>query len=185
MINLTDLIPEERSMIVETMVGAYKQQYTPERLCDLQKIIDAQYFYWWMNDMKYEEWGETLFESEMECWFTGVGEYKSTPMGWARGAKYCNAFLNSAHMGHNPMVWFMDDTHARGIFLLESNMNYRDNGKLHEHVIIYVDDFVKRPDGQWGISAYRLMQTKLQGDLMPERVTPPEDYVMPESVPMP
>ena len=42
MINLTDLIPEERSMIVETMVGAYKQQYTPERLCDLQKIIDAQ-----------------------------------------------------------------------------------------------------------------------------------------------
>ena len=36
-----------------------------------------------------------------------------------------------------------------------------------------------------GISAYRLMQTKLQGDLMPERVMPPEDYVMPEGEPMP
>lgn len=155
-------------------------KYSKKRLSDLQKLIDAQYFYWWMNDMKKEEYALELFEEKFPSYCTGAGDYDDTNLGWARNAKYVNSFLNSAHMGHQPLVWFMDDTHARGIFFFESNMNYLSDKVQHEHFFAYVNDFVKHDDGQWYISAYRLIQTKLHGTIRPETFGAPEGYVFPD-----
>lgn len=177
---LFELTDRERDMILEVMKNNRKQQYTPERLCDLQKIIDTQYFYWWMNDIKKEECANEIFLEDLDCYYSGMGDYKSSALGWAIGAKYCNSFINSAHMGHQPLVWFMDDTHARGVFFFESNMNYVDDKELHEHYFVYLHDFVKQDDGRWMISAYRLIATKLHGVTRPETFTAPEGYQFPE-----
>lgn len=170
----------ERNMVLGVMKNVRKQTYTPEKLCEIQKIIDTQYFYWWMNDLKKEELANEIFEDDLECYCTGVGPYQTTALGWATGAKYCNAFINSAHMGHQPLVWLQDETHAKGIFFFESNMNYLDSKEQHEHFFIYCHDFVKRPNGRWAISAYRLFQTKLHGEIRPETLIAPEGYVFPD-----
>jgi len=174
-----ELTNKEREMILEVMKNNRKQTYTPERLCDLQKIVDTQYFYWWMNDIKKEEYASEIFEEDLDCYYSGVGEYKSTPLNWGKDAKFCNSFINSAHMGHQPLVWFMDDTHARGIFFFESNMNYLDNRELYEHFFVYLHDFAKHEDGRWMISAYRLIPIKTHGAIRPETLSAPKEYVFP------
>ncbi len=174
-----EMTEQEKALVLEVMKNARKQEYTPEKLCEIQKIIDTQYFYWWMNDLKKEELANEIFEDELECYCTGAGFYKSSAHDWAVGAKYCNSFINSAHMGHQPLVWLQDDTHAKGIFFFESNMNYLDNKDLHEHFFIYCHDFVKRSNGRWAISAYRLIQTKLHGVVRPETFVAPADYIFP------
>ena len=41
-----------KKMVVEVMKHARSQSYTPQQLCERQKIIDAQFFYYWAMDMK-------------------------------------------------------------------------------------------------------------------------------------
>ena len=82
------------------------------------KIVDAQYFYWWMNDLKHEEWAEPLFEKEIDCWYNRRRRIQEHPDGLGARREVLQRLLNSAHMGHNPLVWFMDDDHARGVFLV-------------------------------------------------------------------
>lgn len=176
-----ELSKEEHEQLTEVIENARKQQYTPERLCDLQKIIDAQYYYWWINDLKVEERAKHLFTEEFDSYCTGFGGFKSSPYGWAKNAKYCNGFTNSMHMGHNPLIWFMDDTHARGIFLFESHFTYLDDPEEKvELSIIYCDDFVKKEDGQWYIDHYRLYNLKSDGEHRPEILIAPEDYEIPQ-----
>ena len=176
--NLTD---EEKSMVLNVMKHVRVQEYTPEKLCELQKILDTQYYYWWINDMKKEEYGVDLYDENFECYCSGFGEYKSTPLATSRGGKWANQFMNTAHMGHQPIVSLIDDTHARGIFFFESNMTFLDNpDKLLEQFYIYCNDFVKHDNGKWYISGYRLIATKQNGELPPENVTPPEGYVFPD-----
>ena len=80
-------------------------------------------------------------------------------------------------MGHQPIVWFMDDTHARGIFQYEDHMTYREDLETVNGWQFYLDDFVKCEDGQWRISALRMSYKKMNG--MYRNPTPPEDW-MPE-----
>lgn len=176
---LFELTDYEKGLIIEVLKNARKQEYTPEMLCEVQKIIETQYFYWWMNDLKKEELAKEIFEDELDCYCTGVGEYKTTVKGWAIGAKYCNSFINTAHMGHQPLIWLQDESHAKGIFFFESNMNYLDNKDQHEQFYVYCHDFVKREDGRWAIKAYRLIQTKLHGVSRPETWVAPADYEFP------
>lgn len=175
------LAEEEKKLVIEVMENVRKQEYTPEKLCELQKIIDTQYYYWWMNDMKIEEQAKHLFLDEFDAYFTGVGMYKNTPLNWARNAKYTNSFLMTNHMGHHPMVWLMDEIHARGIFMFECHFTYQDDpDDLVEIFLIYVDDFEKKKDGQWYISNYRLLNTKLAGKQRNETLTAPDDYIIPK-----
>ena len=53
------------------------------------------------------------------------------------------------HMGHQPMIWLIDDTHARGVFQYEDHMCYYDNSEVLQGWLVYCDDFVKGDDGAW------------------------------------
>jgi len=175
------LTPEEKKMVTEVMKNARRQTYTPEKLCQLQKILDTQYFYWWMNDLKKEEYALDIFEENFDAYCTGFGAYKSSATAWARNAKYGNSFMNTAHMGHQPLVWFMDDSTARGVFFFESNMTYLDNPSDQlEQYFIYCNDFKKHADGSWHISAYRLLQTKQYGEMHSDTVMAPDGYKFPD-----
>ena len=45
-----------RDMVLDVIKHVRRQEYTPEQLCQLQKIIECKYFYWWCMDMKKEEY---------------------------------------------------------------------------------------------------------------------------------
>ena len=177
--NIT-LTQEEREMVLEVMQSVRKQNYTAEILCERQKILDTQYFYWWMNDMKVEEKAADIFTENFEAYCTGFGKYPGSAYGWARSAKYGNSFMNTAHMGHQPLVWIKDQNHARGIFFFESAMNYMDNPSDElKQFYIYCNDFEKQADGNWKISAYRLIETKQIGEMRADTVVAPDDYSLP------
>ena len=171
------LTEEERKMVLEVMQEARKQSYTPDKLCQLQKILDTQFYYWWMNDMKAEENADVIFTENFEAYCTGFGKYPGSAYGWAKNAKYGNSFMNTAHMGHQPLVWIKDEDHARGIFFFESAMNYMDNPSDElKQFYIYCNDFVRQADGTWKIAAYRLIETKQIGEMRAETVMAPEEY---------
>lgn len=69
----------------------------------------------------------------------------------ARNAKWCNKDMQTMHMGHQPMIWLIDDTHARGVFQYEDHMCYYDNSEVLQGWLVYCDDFVKGGDGAWRI----------------------------------
>ena len=171
------LSDEEEKMVLEVMEKVRRQQYTPERLCRMQNILDAQYYYWWMNDMKKEEYGLDLYTKDFTSYCSGYGDLNCTPLEQCRNAKYCNQFLNTMHMGHQPMIWLIDDTHARGIFLFESHMTYQDDPEeILQQFCIYCNDFLMEDDGVWRISAYRLIFRKQCGELHSNIINPPKGY---------
>ena len=60
------LKPKERDRILEVVLNARRQQYTPELLCEFQKIIETKYYYWWLMDLKKEECDKSLIQSILE-----------------------------------------------------------------------------------------------------------------------
>ena len=148
-ISIIPFDPKMKKLIVEVMVGARTQQYTPDRLCELQKVVEAQYFYWWSMDMKKEEFCTELFTDDFTYYCFGPQKISAEEQ--ARRSKFVNEKLSTSHMGHQPLVWFLSDTEARGIF-------------EYEDFHMYVDDKTAvSSDGAWRISAMRLAYKKMNG----------------------
>ena len=57
---------KDQELIIDTLKHARRQEYTPQRLCELQKIIETQYYYWWIMDMKKEEFCLELFDEDFQ-----------------------------------------------------------------------------------------------------------------------
>ena len=133
-----------QKLVIEVMKHVRQQTYTPEQLCERQRILDAQYFYYWSMDMKKEEYVCDLFTED----FT----------------------YRTMHMSHNPLIWLIDETHARGIFLYEDNNSYKDH--TVEGFSMYCNDFRKCEDGVWRISKMRIGYRKMNGAL--------DDYDVPK-----
>ena len=53
-----------QKLVIEVMKHVRQQTYTPEQLCERQRILDAQYFYYWSMDMKKEEYVCDLFTED-------------------------------------------------------------------------------------------------------------------------
>lgn len=162
-----------KEMAIEVMKNVRRQQYTPETLCELQKILEAKYFYWWSMDMKKEEYAVDLFVPEGFTYYN-FGPHPKTGLDQARTSKYVNSFLCTMHMGHQPLIWLMSDTEARGIFQYEDHHTYLDDGSQVETWAIYVDDFVKGEDGVWRIKDLRMAFKKMEGAY--KQTTAPEGW---------
>ena len=79
------------------------------------------------------------------------------------------------HMGHQPMIWLIDDTHARGVFQYEDHMCYYDNSEVLQGWLVYCDDFVKGSDGAWRIQKLRMAYREMDGSFRSTMV--PKDWV--------
>ncbi len=150
-----------REMAIEVMKNVRKQQYTPELLCEMQKVIEAKYYYWWAMDMKKEEYAVELFTEDFSYYNFGPSDVNALEQ--ARKSKYVNSFLCTMHMGHQPLIWMISDTEARGIFQYEDHHTYLDDGSGVQTWSIYVDDFVKGEDGAWRIKTLRMAFKKMEG----------------------
>jgi hypothetical protein len=153
--------PKIKKLIVEVMLNARTQQYTPERLCELQKVVEAQYYYWWCMDMKKEEFCTELFADDFTYYC--FGPQTITGDGQALRSKFVNENLATSHMGHQPLVWFRSDTEARAIFEYEDFHVYTDDMTPVSSNVVYVDDFRKESDGAWRITAMRMAFKKING----------------------
>ena len=161
MVKLIKFDPVIKKMVIETMKNARSQRYTPEQLCDLQNVLDAKYFYYWSMDMKKEEYVCDLFSEDFT--YRCYQEQKTAPKDQAVRSKYVNRNMTTMHMSHHPLVWFMSEKKARGIFLYEDHNTYED-GKTISGFSVYCDDFVKCEDEVWRISALRLAYRKMDGN---------------------
>lgn len=155
--------PKLRKMVVEVMQNVRRQTYTPEQLCDIQCILDAQHFYYWSMDMKKEEYVCDLFTDDF-VYYT-FKETPTDPKTQALRSKYVNRDMSTMHMCHQPMVWLQSSTTARGIFLYEDNHTYKGGGETVEDYAIYCDDFRKCDDGVWRINELRMIFRKCNGTL--------------------
>ncbi len=180
----TQAIPFDKKfgeMVLEVVKNVRRQEYTPEKLCQLQKVIECKYFYWWAMDMKKEEYATELFTDDF-AYYMGRRLVAKDKRAQALNAKWSNKDMQTMHMGHQPMVWLIDDTHARGVFQYEDHMVYFDDGQVVEGWMVYCDDFVKCEDGAWRISRLRMAYREMDGsyrDPIPPKGWQPEDWEEP------
>lgn len=167
---------KDQELIIDTLKHARRQEYTPQRLCELQKIIETQYYYWWIMDMKKEEFCLELFDEDFQYYYNGYLA-STKPEEQARTSKWVNAPLATMHMGHQPLVWLMDEKNARGIFQYEDHQVYRESGEIVETWMVYCNDFCKDEKGIWHIKTMRMI--KRQADGRYHDINPPEGW-MPE-----
>lgn len=163
-----------RDMVLDVIKHVRRQEYTPEQLCQLQKIIECKYFYWWCMDMKKEEYVMELFTDDFRYYLNGHLAVKDKHL-QARNAKWCNKDMQTMHMGHQPMIWLIDDTHARGVFQYEDHMCYYDDSEVLQGWLVYCDDFVKGSDGAWRIQKLRMAYREMDGSFRSTMV--PKDWV--------
>lgn len=169
---------KDQELIIDTLKHARRQEYTPQRLCELQKIIETQYYYWWIMDMKKEEFCLELFDEDFQYYFNGYLA-ASKPEEQARSSKWVNARLSTMHMGHQPLVWLMDEKNARGIFQYEDHQVYRESGEVVETWMVYCNDFCKDEEGVWHIKTMRMIQRQADGryhDINPPEGWEPEEW---------
>lgn len=172
------LTSKERDRILEVVLNARKQKYTPELLCELQKIIETKYYYWWLMDMKKEEYALELFSEDFRYFYNGRLAAKD-PLSQAKNAKWSNLPLVTSHMGHQPLVWIIDSHHARGVFQYEDHQVYREDGYVVETWMIYCDDFIKDEEGNWHIQTMRMCQCQTDGQYrnpIPPKNWKPDDW---------
>ena len=93
----------------------------------------------------------------------------------ARNAKWCNKDMQTMHMGHQPMIWLIDENHARGVFQYEDHMCYYDDCEVLQSWMVYCDDFVKGEDGAWRIQKLRMAYREMDGNFRTTMV--PKDWV--------
>lgn len=160
-----------QKLVVEVMKQTRCQSYTPEQLCELQRIRDTQFFYYWSMDMKKEEYACDLFTDDFV--YRCYAENPTAPKSQALRSKYVNRNMMTMHMSHNPLIWLIDETHARGIFLYEDNNTYK-KGETVEGFSMYCNDFRKCEDGIWRISTMRIGYRKMEGEF--QDVNVPEDW---------
>ncbi|BDF34188.1 hypothetical protein CE91St62_22530 [Lachnospiraceae bacterium] len=153
---------KDDALIMEVIRNARKQDYTPDLLCELQKVVETKYYYWWLMDMKKEECARELFAKDFSYYYNG---YLVTEDGaeQAKTSKWTNSSLVTMHMGHQPMVWLIDQTHARGIFQYEDHHVSIEDGSVIETWMVYCDDFKKYEDGSWHISTMRMYPKQSDG----------------------
>ena len=161
---------KDQELIIDTLKHARRQEYTPQRLCELQKIIETQYYYWWIMDMKKEEFCLELFDEDFQYYYNAIWHQPTRRTGQDIQMGQC-ASGNDAY-GPSALVWLMDEKNARGIFQYEDHQVYRESGEVVETWMVYCNDFCKDEKGIWHIKTMRMI--KRQADGRYHDINPPE-----------
>lgn len=164
---------ETKALLWDVIRHARKQNYTPEMLCQLQKIIETKYYYWWIMDMKKEEYAVELFSKDFKGYYNGH-LMSDNPKGQAVKSKWVNMPMTTMHMGHQPLVWLIDENHARGVFQYEDHQIYKADDYRVETWMVYCDDFERDKAGVWHIKTMRMFIKQSDGQY--KNSSPPKDW---------
>lgn len=140
--------------------------YTAEQLAAIPLIMNVKNKYFWCVDQ--QEWDlleDVFVEEGLTTYWNGQPGYTVREMQVEQNKAVCNDSMVPMHMGHNMIVQFLDDTHARLLTRLNDYHTYRDDDSTYEGFGYYVDDFEKGEDGIWRIKTLRLTYRVLLGAL--------------------
>ena len=90
-------------------------------------------------------------------------------------SKWVNSAMVTMHMGHQPLVWLMDENNARGVFQYEDHHVYKEDDSVVETWMVYCDDFEKDSGGTWHITTMCMYQKQADGRYRDP--FPPKDWV--------
>ena len=145
--------------------------YTPEQLAEIPAILATKARYFWANDLNDWEAFRNVYTEEAPEGFRvsmGAGEKKLSIEEqvnlnkWSIGPQ---ENMVTMHFGHNQIVQFLDDTHARLLTRMNDRHTYKDNGEVYAGWGLYVDDMLKCSDGVWRISYVRLSYGVMENQL--------------------
>lgn len=145
--------------------------YTEAQLREIPAVLNAKSRYFWANDLNDFETLRDVFTDEAPEGFRvsmGAGEQKITideqlrRIDWSIGEAQN---MVPMHFGHNQIVDFIDDTHARLLTRMHDRHTYKDDGEIYAGWGLYVDDLMKCADGIWRISYVRLTYGVMENQL--------------------
>lgn len=142
------------------------KSYTAKQLAEIPVIENVKNKYFWCVD--HQEWDllEDVFVKEgFTTYWNGQPGLSVREMQVEQNKAVCNDSMVPMHMGHNMIVQFLDDTHARLLTKLNDYHTYRDDDSTYEGFGYYVDDFEKGEDEIWRIKTLRLTYRVLLGAL--------------------
>lgn len=143
-----------------------QKAYTDKQLAEILIIMNVKNKYFWCVDQ--QEWDllEDVFVKEgLSTFWNGQPGYTAREMQVEQNKKVCSEAMAPMHMGHNMVVKFLDDTHARLLTRLNDYHTYKNDDSTYEGFGYYVDDLEKGEDGVWRIQTLRLTYRVLLGAL--------------------
>lgn len=152
--------------LAEDILRDCAKTYTDTQVRELPAVLAAKNKYFWCIDQ--QEWDmltDVFVEEGLQTFWNGQPGYTVREMQVAQNRAVCNDTMVPMHMGHNMVVKFLDETHARVLTRLNDYHTYKDDGSVYEGFGYYVDDLVKCGDGVWRIEVLRLTYRVLNGAL--------------------
>ncbi|MCD7819356.1 MAG: nuclear transport factor 2 family protein [Lachnospiraceae bacterium] len=140
--------------------------YTAQQLAEIPVIMNVKNKYFWCVD--HQEWDlmeEVFVEEGLRTYWNGQPGVTVREMQVEQNKGICNDTMVPMHMGHNMIVKFLDDTHARLLTRLNDYHTYKDDDSTYEGFGYYVDDLEKGADGIWRIQILRLTYRVILGAL--------------------
>ena len=162
---------DEKTLALAREILHDTRPYTPEQLAEIPAILAVKSRYFWANDLNDWETFKIVFTEEAPEGFRvsmGAGEQTLTideqigRVMWSIGP---DEDVVPMHFGHNQILHFLDDTHARLLTRMNDRHTYRDNGEIYAGWGLYVDDMLKCKDGVWRISYLRLSYGVMENQL--------------------
>ena len=143
-----------------------QKPYTQAQLAEIPAIMNTKNKYFWCVDNQEWDLMDEVFVSEgLETYWNGQPGYTVREMQVEQNKAVCNDTMVPMHMGHNMIVSFQDEAHARLLTKLNDYHTYKDDNSTYEGFGYYVDDFEKGADGAWRIKTLRLTYRNLLGAL--------------------
>lgn len=161
---------ELKQLAHEVLMGAAKP-YTEAQLKEIPNILNVKHRYFLGNDLNDWDLLRDVFTEEGEHGFrafwngapgaTNIEDQIAAVVGSIGPQEN----LVPTHYGHNQVVCFIDDTHARVLTRMHDRHEYCDDGEVYAGWGIYIDDMLKCKDGVWRMETLRLDYCQMQGSL--------------------
>lgn len=179
--NVTIPYDEKTFALAKEILKDAGKPYTDEQLKEIPRILNTKSRYFFGNDFNDWELLRDVFTEEGLNGFRvsmGGGEQSITPDAqidlckWSIGPQ---EEMVPMHFGHNQIVHFIDETHARLLTRMNDRHTYKDDGEVYAGWGFYVDDMLKCADGVWRIEMIRLTYGVMENQLRCIKKMPDND----------
>lgn len=140
--------------------------YSREELDEIPRIMNTKNKYFWCIDQ--QEWDllEEVFTDEgFSTYWNGQPGFTVRELQVEQNKATCNDSMVPMHMGHNMIVTFQDENHAKLLTRLNDYHTYKADGSIYEGFGYYVDDMERGDDNIWRIKTLRLTYRNILGQL--------------------
>ena len=158
---------EEVKTLAKEILAQAGGSYTDAQLREIPRILNTKSRYFWGNDLNdFEMLRDVFTESGFRSIWNGwPGADTAEAQTAAIRLNVGQGDMIPMHFGHNQIVQFLDETHARLLTRMNDYHTYTDNGEVYQGYGMYVDDLLKCEDGVWRIETLRLDYGVVLGQL--------------------